>query len=80
MFLRVPGVKNVIFRRPDAIRWAVEYFFFGALGPHLHRFFGLFLKQPSFIHNLAFDALFFFIFAESLDELVEKFLPKDFKN
>ena len=78
MFLRVPGVKSVIFRRPNAIRWAVENFFFGALGPHLHRFFGLFLKQPSFIHNLPFDALFFFIFAESLDELVEKISAKGF--
>ena len=78
MFLRVPGVKNVIFRRPNAIRWAVKNFFFGALGPHLHRFFGLFLKGPGFIHNLPFDALSFFSFAESLDELVEKISAKGF--
>ena len=44
LFLRVPGIENAIFRRPDAIRWAVENFFFGALGPRLHGFFGLFLK------------------------------------
>ena len=56
----------------------MENFFFGALGPHLHRFFGLFLKQPSFIHNLPFDALFFFIFAESLDEHMEKISAKGF--
>ena len=78
MFLRVPGVKNVIFRRPNAIRWAVKNFFFGALGPHLHHFFGLFLKRPSFIYILPSDALFFFIFAESLDEDVEKIPAKGF--
>ena len=78
LFLRVPGIENAIFRRPNAIRWAVENFFFGALGPHLHHFFGLFLKRPSFIYILPSDALFFFIFAESLDEDVEKIPAKGF--
>ena len=55
-----------------------EKFFFGALGPHLHRFFGLLLKRPSFIYNLRSDARFIFIFAELLDEDVEKIPAKGF--
>ena len=79
LFLRVPGIKNAIFRRPNAIRWAAENFFFGALGPHLHGFFGLFLKWPSFPYNFLSDTSFFLFFAESVDKHVENIPAKGFQ-
>ena len=79
VFPRLPDVQNTIFRCPNAIGYASECAIFGALGPRLHGFFGLFLKRPSFAHNFAFAAPFFFIFSESLGKDVENISAKGFK-
>ena len=79
MFLRLPDVQNTIFRCPNAIGYARGSAIFGALGPRLHAFFGLFLKRPSFARNFAFVAPFFFIFSESLGKDVENISAKGFQ-
>ena len=79
LFLRVPGRKNTIFWRPNAIRWAAENYSFGALGPHLHGFFDLFLKWPSFPYNFLFGTLFFLFYAQSIDKHMENIPSKGFQ-
>ena len=79
VFLRLPDVRNTIFKCPNAIGYASESTIFGALGPRLHGFFGLFLKRPSFADNFAFADPFFVIFSESLGKDVENIFAKGFQ-